>query len=310
MSTFRFEPSAWVPFRDMAAIERVRAIKRADIERHANPRFKIRVVPDADVPFVWITKLFHLIKTKMDAGEPCVLILGNPNSRQRQLARFINTFRVDCRRLTVFIMDEYADQDGNAAPEDWAPGFMHSIKRHFWSQIDPALRPPEKQIVGPNARNIADYGKMIADLGHADACFSGPGWTGHLAFIEPDAPEFDAPLDEWLRMGPRLVTLSPFTIAQNSLHGYFGMSGDLAAVPPKAYTIGPAEVVNARYRMDTNALAVAGTDVSWQRFMTRLIAHGPVTPRVPTSLHQLLETDFYISENAARDVAPRMDREY
>ena len=28
-------------------------------------------------------------------------------------------------------------------------------------------------------------------------------------------------------MGPRVCTLSPFTIAQNSLHGCFGASGDL-----------------------------------------------------------------------------------
>jgi len=24
---------------------------------------------------------------------------------------------------------------------------------------------------------------MITDLGGADICYSGPGWTGHLAFI-------------------------------------------------------------------------------------------------------------------------------
>ncbi len=41
-----------------------------------------------------------------------------------------------------------------------------------------------------------------------------------VAFIEPDAPEFAAgSMEEWKQMGPRIVTLSPFTIAQNSLHG-------------------------------------------------------------------------------------------
>lgn len=111
-------------------------------------------------------------------------------------------------------------------------------------------------------------------------------------------------------MGPRIVTLSPFTIAQNSLHGSFGMSGDLALVPPKAATIGPAEVIAAKYRMDINALNTAGTYVSWQRLVTRLAAHGPVTPLVPTSLHQLLETDFYISETIAQDIEPLWDRGY
>jgi len=31
---------------------------------------------------------------------------------------------------------------------------------------------------------------MIEDAGGADICYSGPGWTGHVAFVDPDAPEF------------------------------------------------------------------------------------------------------------------------
>ena len=59
-----------------------------------------------------------------------------------------------------------------------------------------------------------------------------------------------------------------------------------------------------------HALAVAGTPVSWQRFVTRLILHGPVTPRVPESLLQTLPTDVLVSENAARNIEPRWDLAY
>ena len=117
------------------------------------------------------------------------------------------------------------------------------MRHNFTNRIDSGLRPPDAQVVGFTTANVKDYAKSIEDAGGADICYSGPGWTGHLAFIEPDAPEFAGPLDEWRRMGPRIVTLSPFTFAQNSLHGSFGMSGDLAAVPPKAATIGPAQVI-------------------------------------------------------------------
>ena len=48
MHTFSFTPSHCVPFRDMEAIERCRNIKREDIEKHSNPKLKIRVVPDGD----------------------------------------------------------------------------------------------------------------------------------------------------------------------------------------------------------------------------------------------------------------------
>ena len=29
---------------------------------------------------------------------------------------------------------------------------------------------------------------MLTDLGGTDICYQGPAWTGHLAFVEPDAP--------------------------------------------------------------------------------------------------------------------------
>jgi len=302
---FVFEPSRYVPFRDRRVLERVRRIPRDAITRHPNPDLHIRVLPDDMMEFTWLTDMFYRIKTAMDAGRRCVLILPNPAHTYIKLAALLNRFRVPCHHLWVFIMDEYADQDGRIAPETWKWSFMHAFKTFFYRNLDPKLRPPVRQMVGPTQRNFADYGKRLEDVGGADACYSGPGWTGHLAFIEPDAPEFaSASLEEWLTFGPRIVTLSPFTIAQNSLHGFFGRSGDLAAVPPKAFTIGPAQVRAARYRLDMSGITTAGTAVSWQRFITRLIWHGPVTPLVPTSLHQLLKTDVIISETNAADIEP------
>lgn len=307
---FQFEPSAWIPFRDKKVLERVRKIRRADLAKHPNPDFKIRIVPDDMVEWIWVGDMFQRIVAARDAGRKVVMILPNPAHTYKKLAYLINRCNIDCKHLHTFNMDEYADQDGNIAPESYPQGFLRSTKAYLYSQIEPRLRPPEKQIVGPTTKNIKVYGKMIADMGGADACYSGPGWTGHLAFIEPDAPEFKADLKTWMKMGPRVVTLSPFTIAQNSLHGSFGFSGDLAAVPPKAATIGPAEVIASKFRMDMHALLTMGTPVSWQRLVSRLVCHGPVTPLVPTSLHQLLKTDLYISESIARDIAPDWEHGY
>jgi glucosamine-6-phosphate deaminase len=308
---FSYAPADFIPFRDRAVIERVRKIKQEDITRHWNPNFKISVIPDDDIEFLWITDMFHRIKTAMDAGKPLVMITPNPWSRYSRLAYLINKFRVDCRRLYTFNMDEYANEKGEIAPESWEFGFMHAFKKYFWSNIDRKLRPPEKNIQGPSDRNIDVYGRMIADLGGADICYSGPGWAGHLAFIDPDAPEFAAAtLDEWKQMGPRVCTLHPLTIAQNSLHGSFGSSGDLAAVPPKAATIGPAEVIAAKHRIDIHAIGVGGTFISWQRFTTRLVLHGPVTPLVPESILQTLRTDVWVSESAAANIEPRWNLGY
>ncbi|MEO6246313.1 MAG: hypothetical protein ABIQ12_12840 [Opitutaceae bacterium] len=308
---FSYAPAEFIPFRDRAVIERVRKIKRADITKHWNPNFKITVLPGEDIEFLWISDMFFRIKTAMDAGKPLVMITPNPWSRYTRLAYLINKFRVNCRHLHTFNMDEYANEKGEIAPESWEFGFMHAFKKYFWSQIDAKLRPPEKNIQGPSDKNIKVYGKMLADLGGADICYSGPGWAGHLAFIDPGAPEFAAAtLDEWKQMGPRVCTLHPLTIAQNSLHGSFGSSGDLAAVPPKAATIGPAEVIAAKHRIDTHAIGVGGTFTSWQRFTTRLVLHGPVTPLVPESILQTLRTDVWVSESAAADIEPHWNLGY
>jgi len=310
VSKFKFAPAECVPFRDVKAIERCRKIKRSEIEKHKNKDFKIRVVKDSDVELIWITAMFSRINQAADEGRKLVMIMPNPVPSYRHVARLINALKVDCSKVVFFAMDEYANEKGEIAPESWKHGFGHALKKYMFNEIDPELRMPEKNVVLFTNKNIKDYGKMIADHGGADACWSGPGWTGHLAFIEPDAPEFDMPLEEWKKCGPRIVTLSPFTLAQNSLYGGFGMSGDLAAVPPKAATIGPAEVIASKYRFDISAIGIHGTATSWQRLIARLCYHGPVSPRLPTSIHQLLKSDAYMSETIARDIEPDWDKGY
>jgi len=301
---FQFKPHGVVPFSDKAELDRIRAIKREDIDKHPNPDFRIHVVRDSEIGMVALIDRFYRLKTAMDAGEECVLILSNPNPGYISLARMINRFQVNCSKLRVFAMDEWADEDGNIAPESYPQSFRHALMKYFYYEIDAKLRPPVCQFLSPNNKNIQDYSRMLADHGGADACHSGSGWTGHIAFIDPGAPQWSRDLEEFKQQGAQIVDLHPLTIAQNSLHGSFGFSGDIANVPPKAATIGPADVLGAKYRMDINALCTSGTFSSWQRFTTRLIAHGPVTPDVPASILQTKPTDFYISESAAADIEP------
>ena len=99
MDTFTFAPAPCVPFRDMDVIERVRKIKRAEIAKHWNPEFRIQVVPDADVEFLWIADMFHRIKTAADEGRRLVMIAPNPWPSYAKVAYLINKFGVNCRDL-------------------------------------------------------------------------------------------------------------------------------------------------------------------------------------------------------------------
>jgi glucosamine-6-phosphate deaminase len=88
------------------------------------------------------------------------------------------------------------------------------------------------------------------------------------------------------------------TIMQNALHSF---GGDWSAVPPKAATLGPAEILGARHRSSWLDGEKPG-GVSWQRFIARLVAHGPVNEFVPGSLLQIALTDYTLLGGVADDV--------
>jgi glucosamine-6-phosphate deaminase len=303
---FTYEPSHYVPFRDKEVLERMRQIGRDDFENHPNPNLTVHV----GVEFDMAMDIFTRIKEASEAGRRLAMILPQPWPLYERVAQMINRERVDCSNLYTFNMDEYADQDGNIAPESWPFGFTHALKKYFYSKLDPALRPPENQIIGLTNENLADYGKRLTDLGGADVCYMGPGWTGHVAFVEPDAPEIPQDLEAFKQWGPGIVTLSPFTLAQNSLHGSFGAAGDIAAIPPKAATIGPAQVLEAKERISCYMISINGTTTSWQKMITRLALFGPVSPRVPDSIVQLKPTTVYVSENNAEKIGVDWSKGY
>ncbi|MBO5067907.1 MAG: hypothetical protein J6C62_05855 [Clostridia bacterium] len=301
---FKFTPADFVPFKDRELCEKLRKISGTDLEKHANPNFKIKVMMNPHP--VLIATLFSRIKEASEKGKKITLILGNPEpDTYIPLAQLINYFKVDCRNVHLFAMDEWADQDGNIAPETYKAGFAHSMLKYLVYQIDEKLRMPLENVHYPTNKNINSYSDMITDCGEggADICSSSPGWTGHMAFIDP-VPDFFpekgiADIEGWLNMKARIVDLHPLTVAQNSLHGVFGQSGYIADVPPKAATIGPIDVKNARERIEVHALLTNGTFSSWQRMTSRLVLHGPVTPLIPSSMLQLMDTQVYVSEEIA-----------
>ena len=310
-STFNFIPGDYVPFKDRELCEKLRKISGKDLEKHPNPDFNIKVMMNPHP--VLIATLFARIKEASEKGKKITLILGNPEpDTYIPLAQLINYFKVDCRNVHLFAMDEWADERGNIAPETYQAGFAHSMLKYLVYQIDEKLRMPLSNVHYPTNKNINSYSDMITDCGEggADICSSSPGWTGHMAFIDPVKDFFPqgfdpsveptkAQIDEWLNMKARVVELHPLTVAQNSLHGVFGQSGYIADVPPKAATIGPIDVKNARERIEVHALLTNGTFSSWQRMTSRLVLHGPVTPLIPSSMLQLMKTQVLVSDELA-----------
>jgi glucosamine-6-phosphate deaminase len=302
---FEYGLARFIDFRDEGECERVRRISRADLTRHPNPEFRIRVV-DAPAEFyrAFAEDLVSRIRLARDAGRPFVAILPvGPMPQYEIAAQMINAERLSLAHVHTFNMDEYANDEGVTAPISWPGSFQRAMYERFFELVDAELRPPEEQIHFPTTAAIRDYSGRLEALGGADVCYGGIGWCGHIAFWESHlGHEFEGDLDAYKAAGARLVELHPMTIMQNALHSF---GGDWSWVPPKANTIGPREILGARHRsfwLDGDL----GGGVSWQRFIARLVAHGPVSEFVPGSILQTAPTDYTLLGSVADTIEIHM----
>jgi len=292
-------------FRDSEACERVRAIPRSRITEHPNPDFHIAVIDERQSFYqAFADDLLGRIRATRDAGVPLVLILPcGPVPQYLIAARAINQERLSLRHVHTFNMDEYADEFGRTAPITWPGSFQRAMWSSFFGLIDEELRPLDENIHFPTTEALPSFSARIEDLGGADVVYGGIGWGGHIAFWEPQLGlEFHGDLAAYRRAGARTVELHPMTIMQNALHSF---GGDWSWVPPKAATIGPREILGAHHRsfwLDGDL----GGGYSWQRFIARLVAHGPVSEFVPGSLLQEAGGDFTMLGGVADDLVISM----
>jgi len=294
--SFEYQMSQYLEFRDVEICKRVRAIKKEDITKHPNENFKIKVIEnELAFQFAYVLDIVSGIKRALEEGKKrYVLILPAPNPNYALAAEMINKLNIPCHHVWTFNMDEYADEDGNTAPKDWKGGFQYWMYHDFFDRIKPELRMPENQINFPNTKNVTDYSKMIEDMGGADKCYGGIGWCGHIAFFEPHlGRDYVNDIDGYLELGSRIVDLHLITICQNCLYADAGSAGDWSWVPPKAATIGPRDLKNSKLVSFWNGFGAG--ESYWQRFITRLAAHGPVTPLVPASILQILNSELVLS---------------
>ena len=301
---FNFKPASWIPFTDQTELERCRNLSGAALEQHNNPDFRIKIV--ADPRSLFIADCFTRIKRSDERDEKLVMVFPNPWPIAYQaIAELVSRFQVSCRNVHIFAMDEWANEDGKVAPLDYPAGLGYSFVKYFYGSIDPKYRMPFEQVHYFTNENVKDYSNILDDVGNggADVIYSACGWPGHIAFIDPDTEEFRAnSMEEFKQLGSRLVTQHPLTIAENSLFPIFGSSGDVANVPPRAVTIGPRDIQHARLRFDMHSFTEIDGISSWQRMISRLAMHGPVTMQVPMSLNQELRTDVYVSRAIAKPI--------
>ncbi len=296
------------PFKDQAEIDRVRKITYEDIiamgGKHPTAKSaSVNVVRGDMIETIMISDMVSRIVASDREDKLCVMIMCNPCPTYAKVAYMLQEMKVNCRNVKFYMMDEWADEDGNIAPLSYKAGFGYAFNKFMISNLA-GLGFREENFIYHSNKTTPDFSKMLEQDGEADIVYSGPGWPGHLAFIDPVEDWYKPTMEEYLEQGAKVATLHPLTIAQNSLHGGFGLSGDISKVPPKGAMMGPRDAMKAKNVLDIHSITTAGSQVSWQRLTSRLCVFGKPAQEVPASILQLRDkpTRIIFSEVAAATI--------
>ena len=303
---FRFKPAEFLPNSEMPLeeLERVRNIKREDMEYTNENGYSVKVLI-SPVSVMGQEIFYRILKSDLE-DKPVTMIFPNQwPELYTAVAEMLNRHNVSARNVHAFAMDEWADEDGNVAPLTYGAGLGYSFIQHFYMRIREDLRPDISHwhVHTNENKGRGVYSSIIEECGDggADVIFSATGWPGHTAFIDPRTKEFAADsLEEFCKLGSGLVTQHPLTIAENSLFGPMGASGDVWAVPPMAATIGPRDVMNARERFEVHDILNNQAGDTWQRMVSRIQLYGPISKECPASIFRLGKGTCYVSEAIAR----------
>jgi len=305
---FTFKPADFYPFKDLEEINRVRNITKEDIialdgKHPTSPSMTVEVIKNEEFEMIMLTDMVQRILDSDRYDKKCVMIMCNPCPTYRKVAYMLKKLNVNCRNVKFYMMDEWADDQGNVAPLSYKAGFGNAFYRFMVANIlDLGFK--EENFIYHSNKVTPDFSKMLEADGEADIVYSGPGWPAHLAFIDPVDDWFKPTMEEYLNQGAKVAKLHPLTIAQNSLHGCFGCSGDISKVPPMGAMMGPRDAMKAKAVLDMHGITTAGTHVTWQRLSSRLSIFGKPSQDVPASILQLREnpTNVYMSENLASTI--------
>ena len=305
---FKFKPASFIPHANLPLeeLERVRNIKREDMEYINENGFSVRVVLNPTLCMVQ-DLFYRILMSDINDTRLTIICPNQWPDAYSAVAEMLNKFNVSARNVHAFAMDEWADEDGNVAPLTYGAGLGYSFRTHFYGRIREDLRPDVENwhVFTNENKGEGVYSSIIEEIsgGGVDVVYSATGWPGHTAFIDPGCPEFKADsLEEFCRLGSRLVTEVPLTICENSLFSPMGASGDVWAVPPRAATIGPRDIVSAKERFELHNF-VNPDGSSWQRMVSRLELYGPISMECPASIMRLGKGTCYVSEAIAKPFA-------
>ena len=199
------------------------------------------------------------IKKANERGEKIAFILPvGPMGMYKWAVYFLKEWKVSCRNVWCFNMDEWADGEGNTLTGE--ASFQHAMENAFYNPLGALTVPPEQRNFATKD-NLPTYPEKIAALKREGAklvLVYGIGRACHIAFWEPQFGEEFASDAEWKSQPYRIgAKLHPLTIEQNAITSFRSRT---SLVPCRANTIGPGLMFQADY-------AIGGADGTFSRGM-------------------------------------------
>jgi glucosamine-6-phosphate deaminase len=238
----------------------------------------VRILPDNDALYDAIADVMVDTIRQAQGGKVTMILPVGPIGQYPVFARKVAEQRLDCRNLWTFNMDEFIDRTGRTVPESHPMSFRKDMMKLFYERLPDDLRMPLEQMHFPRHDNMDEIDRAFDE--HApdgvDLCLAGVGPEGHVAFNEdPNFRHVRVSEEQFLADRTRLVLVNTSTVDMDAL---VASSGDRAAIPPFAVTIGPHDILRAKR---TEAILYAG---QFQRYAFREVLFAEPTMRFPGTL--------------------------
>ena len=163
---------SWYPFQNQAEIDRVRKITFEDIvamngKHPTNPNIQLDVLPVDQFEMIMITDMVKRIIDSDRNDTPCIMIMCNPNPTYIKVAYMLQQLKVNMRNVKFYMMDEWADEDGNIAPLSYKAGFGYAFNEYMIKNIQ-GLGFKEENFIYHSNETTPIFSKMLEDDGEAE----------------------------------------------------------------------------------------------------------------------------------------------
>jgi glucosamine-6-phosphate deaminase len=270
---------------DRSLIDEAARLTPRDLTRLSRSGFTV-VLYDTLEEFYLAEALEYIGAWRASTDDNPVGICGpiGPTEQLPLVARIVNSLALDVRSGHFWGMDEWFDvATGLEVPVSHPLSFERADRSLCFNRIERRLRMPDAHLHFPKA-DTAPYQKSWGAGVRCAVMQGGQGEVKHWAFNDPlprkgRYKDLPAPAAEYRKLATRVVELHPLTIAQNARTSG---AGNVAAVPTKAISVGPAET----WKADKVSIWHAGMHDNpfGQRLTALMISKRIIDTSVPMSL--------------------------